>query len=65
MKSSGRVCPSLRTGFPFPNYSDGGGIRREFLWRRPINLLRSSKPGACSQAKFVLKAVMWENIERG
>ena len=33
---------SLRTGFPFPNYSD---------------LLRSSKPGACSQA--IVKGIIY------
>ena len=39
---------SLRTGFPFPNYSDGGGTLHLVAGasRRPISLLRSSKPGA-------------------
>ena len=32
---------SLRTGFPFPNYSDGGRLVAGAS-RRPINLLRSS-----------------------
>ena len=53
---------SLQTGFPFPNYSDGGGI--PFLGashlvagasRRRINLLCSSKPGACSQASVEIE----------
>ena len=49
---------SLRTGYPFPNYSDGGGASHLVAGasRRPINLLRSSKPGACSQAmKMVVR----------
>ena len=47
---------SPRTGFPFPNYSGQWGALRLVASAlcRPINLLHSSKLGACSQAMVLI-----------